>query len=174
LLSSLGPGSQASMPVASLADVLAGLKKDDQSQQLQYRSLPVIKVDAGTDDIRFRIDAAGARSMVDELLADSIPPGARAEGNRVLVLNGVGTPGLGEKVRAKLVPAGFVFVGSRNANSFTYAKTQVLVKDATTAGSALGARVARALGVPTTSVQASNQIGSIADVVVIVGRDFKA
>jgi len=174
LLSSLGRGSQPSVAVPDLAGLLAGLKKDDAASQLQYRSLPVIKVDAGTDETRFRIDAAATRSLVDELLADSIPPGARSEGNRVLVLNGVGTPGLGEKVRAKLVPAGFVFVGSRNAPSFGYAKTQVLVKDATPAGSELGARVARALGVPVSSVMASDQIGTIADVVVIVGRDFRA
>jgi len=174
LVGSLGKGSVPSTSVPVLADLLAGLKKDDGKDQLQYRSLPVIKVDAGTDETRFRIDAAGTRSLVDELLAASVPPGARSEGNRVLVLNGVGTPGLGEKVRAKLVPAGFVFVGSRNANAFTYAQTQVLVKDATTQGAALGARVARALGVPVSSVKVSDQIGTIADVVVIVGRDFKA
>jgi hypothetical protein len=174
LVGSLGRGSVSSIATGTLADLLSGLKKDDAASQLQYRTLPVIKVDAGTDDTRFRIDAAATRALVDELLADSIPAGARATGNRVLVLNGVGTPGLGEKVREKLVPAGFVFVGSRNAPSFGYAKTQVLVKDATTAGGALGARVARALGVPGSSVQASTQIGTIADVVVIVGRDFKA
>jgi len=174
LIGSLGKGSASSVGVPVLADLLAGLKKDDGKEQLQYRSLPVIKVDAGTDETRFRVDADGTRSLVDELLAASVPAGVRSVGNRVLVLNGVGTPGLGEKVRARLVPAGFVFVGSRNANAFTYATTQVLVKDATTQGAALGARVARALGVPVSSVKVSDQIGTIADVVVIVGRDFKA
>jgi anionic cell wall polymer biosynthesis LytR-Cps2A-Psr (LCP) family protein len=174
LLGSLGAGSRASTPVSTLAAFLAGLKKDDGKSQLQYRSLPVIKVDTGSDDTRFRLDAAATRSLVDELLAGSIPPGSRAEGNRVLVLNGVGTPGLGEKVRAKLVPAGFVFIGSRNAPTFGYTQTQVLVKDATTAGGELGNRVARALGVPSSAVKVSNQIGTIADVVVIVGRDFHA
>jgi hypothetical protein len=174
LIGSLGAGSKPSVPTATVASILSGLKKDDAKQQLQYRSLPVIKVDTGTDETRFRIDAPATTSLVDELLADSIPPGARAEGNRVLVLNGVGTPGLGEKVRAKLVPAGFVFVGSRNAPTFGYAKTQVLVKDATTAGTELGNRVARALGVPSSAVRSSNQIGQIADVVVIVGSDFRA
>jgi hypothetical protein len=175
LIGSLGAGSKPTgVTATTVAGILSGLKKDDAAQQLQYRSLPVIKVDTGTDETRFRIDAPATRSLVDELLPDSIPPGAREEGNRVLVLNGVGTPGLGEKVRAKLVPAGFVFVGSRNAPTFGYLKTQVLVKDATTAGTELGNRVARALGVPSTSVRSSNQIGTIADVVVIVGRDFKA
>lgn len=174
LLGSLGPGSQSTLPVVALANLLTGLKKDDVAQQLQYRSLPVVKVDTGSDESLFRIDAPGTQSLVDELLAQSVPPGVRSSGNRVLVLNGVGTPGLGEKVREKLVPAGFVFVGSRNAPTFGYDKTEVLVKDATPAGTALGDRVAQALGVPLSSVMTSDQLGTIADVVVIVGRDFKA
>ena len=161
-------------PEDVLPSLLSGLKRDNARSDLQYRSLPVIKVDAGNDDVRFRLDDSGAKQVVDELLAQSVPPGVRADGNRVLVLNGVGTPGLGEKVRAQLVPAGFVYVGSRNADSFNQCCTQVLVKDATPEGGALGARVAKALGVPPSSVRTSDQIGTIADVVVIVGKDFKA
>jgi anionic cell wall polymer biosynthesis LytR-Cps2A-Psr (LCP) family protein len=174
VIKALGGGSQASFDVGSLSNLLQGLKSDDAASNLQYRTLPVIPVTVGNDEIRFRIDATAARSLVDDVLAQSIPPGSRTEGNRVLVLNGVGTPGLGQKVRDKLVPAGFVFVGSRNAPNFGYAKTQVLVPAATTESAALGARVAQALGVPESSVQTSTQIGTIADVVVIVGRDFKA
>ncbi len=174
LLSSLGGGSVVTGTSGLLPGVLAGLKKDNAEADLQYRSLPVIKVEAGNDDIRFRLDQDANTQLVDELLAQSVPAGVRAEGNRVLVLNGVGTPGLGEQVRAKLVPAGFVYVGSRNADRFNQCCTQVLVKDATTEGGALGARVAKALGVPASSVKSSDQIGTIADVVVIVGKDFAA
>lgn len=174
LVASLGGGSQLSQKPGDVASLLAGLKADDASNDLQYRSLPVIKVDAGNDDVRFRVDPVATRSLVDDVLAGSIPPGARTDGNRVLVLNGVGTPGLGQQVRAKLLPAGFVFVGSRNAPSFGYAKTQVLVKDDSTAGAALGARVAKALGLPNALVESSDQIGSIADVIVVVGKDFRA
>ena len=172
VLSGLGAGSQSSLKGSVLPDLLKGLKKDDDD--LQYRSLPVIKIDSGGDEVRFRIDEPATTSLVDELLAASVPPGARAEGNRVLVLNGVGTPGLGEQVRAKLVPAGFSYVGSRNAEQFNQCCTQVLVKEATTEAADLGARVAKALGVPASSVRYSNQIGTIADVVVVVGKDFKA
>jgi hypothetical protein len=174
VLKALGGGSQPSIDTGSLTSLLQGLKSDDAASNLQYRTLPVIPVGVGTDDIRFRIDATATRNLVDDVLAQSIPPGSRTEGNRVLVLNGVGTPGLGQKVRDKLVPAGFVFVGSRNAQSFDYATTQVLVPAATTESAALGARVAKALGVPESSVRTSNQIGTIADVIVIVGRDFNA
>jgi anionic cell wall polymer biosynthesis LytR-Cps2A-Psr (LCP) family protein len=173
LVGSLGATSRHTQKVGDVAAVLSGLKADGRRDALQYRSLPVIKVDAGTDETRFRLDDAASRLMVDELLADSVPEGARAEGNRVLVLNGVGTPGLGAKVRDKLVRNGLVFVGSRNAPSFGYAKTVVLVKDATQEGAALGARVARAIGLPAASVQVSDQIGTITDVVIIVGADFK-
>jgi hypothetical protein len=100
-----------------------------------------------------------------------VPPGARQTGNRVLVLNGVGTPGLGEKVRARLVPAGFVFVGSRNNASLGVKKTRVLIREATAEQQALGLRVAKALGLGDDAVQTA-ELGSIADVVVVVGSDF--
>ncbi len=174
VIKALGGGSQPSQPASTVADMLTGLRTDDQASNLQYRTLPVIPITDGSEAIRFRVDAPATRSLVDDVLAQSIPPGSRTEGNRVLVLNGVGTPGLGQQVRDKLVPAGFVFVGSRNAPSFGYATTQVLIPNGTAAEAAIGERVARALGVPLSAVQSSNQIGTIADVVVIVGKDFKA
>src|SRR5205085_11539128 len=103
----------------------------------------------------------------------SVPPGARATGNRVLVLNGVGTPGLGLRVRDRIVARGFVFVGSRNAPTFGYPHTLVLVKDPAAAAD-VGARLANALGVPGSAVETSDQIGTIADVVVIIGADYRA
>ena len=169
---SLGEGSQASVGATATGQLLQGLAADDAKQDLEYNDLPVVRVDAGTDEVRFRIDAAAATALVDRLLADSVPTGSRSSGNRVLVLNGVGTAGLGQKARAKLVPAGFVFVGSRNAQAFGVAVSQVLIKDATPAGVALGARVATALGLPASSVH-TTEIGSVADVIVLVGRDFR-
>jgi hypothetical protein len=174
LLRSLGAGSHSTLALPVLTAILSGLDADDGHDDLQYRSLPVLPVQAGDDKVLFRIDSPAVKALVGELLAPSVPPGADAGGNRVLVLNGVGTPGLGAKVREKLLPAGFVFVGSRNAPSLNYVKTLVLVKDATAEGAALGAKVAKALGVPTSSVSSSDQIGTVADVVVIVGRDFKS
>ena len=171
-LSSLGPRSDASIPVPRLASFLVGLAADSRGQALQYDTLPVIPIDPGNGVTSFRVDADGTRKLVDRLLAQSVPPGARQTGNRVLVLNGVGTPGLGEKVRAKLVPAGFVFVGSRNNASFGVTHTRVLVKEATPQAQALGVRVAKALGLGEDAVQTAD-LGSIADVIVVVGSDFK-
>lgn len=172
-LSGLGTGSAVSEPVPELASVLVGMAADDRSSALQYDSLPVLPIDPGNGVTAFRVDPDGVRAMVDRLLAQSVPPGTRQAGNRVLVLNGVGTPGIGEKVRARLVPAGLVFVASRNNATFGVSRSRVLIKDATPAAEALGARVAKALALPPDSVQTAD-IGTLADVVVVVGADFRA
>lgn len=171
LLGTLGVGSVSTLEPPALAAFLLGLAAADADGQLQYDTLPVVPIDPGGGVTAFRVDAPRLLPVVERLLADSVPPGVREGGNRVLVLNGVGTPGLGEAVRAKLAPAGFVFVGSRNAPQFGYATTQVLVPEATPEGKALGERVAAALGVPATSVGAQD-FGTVADVVVLVGADF--
>ncbi|MDT7537029.1 MAG: hypothetical protein QOI82_614 [Actinomycetota bacterium] len=172
VLSGLGARSAASESAPKLATFLVGLAADSRSDALQYDSLPVIPIDPGNGVTSFRVDPDAARAVVDRLLAQSVPAGARATGNRVLVLNGVGTPGIGEKVRGRLVPAGFVFVASRNNSSFGIEKTKVLVKEATPEAQAVGEKVAKALGVPLDSVQTA-EIGAIADIVVVVGADFK-
>ncbi|MCU1594418.1 MAG: cell envelope-related transcriptional attenuator [Frankiales bacterium] len=174
VIGSLGGGSQLSSTAGQVASLLTALKADDKKTDLQYRTLPVVTVATGNDDQRFRVDAALTRSLVDDILAGSIAPGSRSEGHRVLVLNGVGTPGLGQIARDRVVPAGFVFVGCQNAPSFGYKKTQVLIPTATTEQQDIGNQVAKALRVPLSSVQSSDQIGTIADVIVILGADFPA
>ncbi len=171
-LSTLGQRSDSSIPAPQLASFLVGLAGDGRADQLQYDTLPVIPIDPGDGVTSFRVDPDAVQSLVDRLLAQSVPPGVRQTGNRVLVLNGVGTPGLGEKVRAKLVPAGLVFVGSRNNATFGVARSRVLVADASQTSQALGARVAKALGLPADAVQTAD-LGSIADVIVVVGADFR-
>jgi hypothetical protein len=170
-LTALGDGSATSDSVASIASFLVGVKNDSAADQLQYDTLPVVPIDPGGGVTAFRLDAEPARALVDRALAQSVPAGARQSGNRVYVLNGVGTPGLGEAVRTRLVAADFVFVASRNAESFDYETTRILVPEATPEAQALGVRVAEALGVQP-DVQQSN-LGTIADVVVIVGADFR-
>ena len=170
-LGALGERSDSSIPDPQLASFLVGLAEDSRTDQLQYDTLPVIPIDPGDGITSFRLDAEASTALVDRLLAQSVPPGARQTGNRVLVLNGVGTPGLGEKVRARLVPAGFVFVGSRNNASFGVARSRVLVKEATPEAQALGLRLAKALGLTADAVQTSD-LGSIADAVVVIGADF--
>lgn len=172
VLRGLGERSITSAELPELAAFLIGLATDDEAGGLQYDVLPVVDLDPGGDVTAFRVDADALTPLVDRLLGGSVPAGVREGGNRVLVLNGVGTPGLGEAVRAKLVSAGFVFQGSDNAPRFGYTRTQVLVPEATAEGQALGERVAKALGLPNAQIGAQD-LGSAADVIVVVGSDFR-
>jgi hypothetical protein len=169
-LTALGEGSALSEPATSVAGFVVGLKAAGDADSLQYDTLPVVPIDPGGGVTAFRLDPEPARALVDRALAQSVPPGERQSGNRVLVLNGVGTPGLGDAVRARLLAADFVFVASRNADNFGYETTQVLVPEATPEAQALGVRVAEALGVPPDVRQAD--LGALADAVVVVGADF--
>ena len=169
----LGDRSVTTMEIPKLAEFVLGMAVADEAGLMQYDSLPVIAIDPGGGVQAFRVDPPKLTTVVDRLLADSVPAGVREGGNRVLVLNGVGTPGLGEKVRDKLVPAGFVFVDSRNAPRFGYEKTQVFVPQATTEAQELGERVAEAIGVPDAQI-VTQDFGTVADVVVLVGADFRS
>jgi hypothetical protein len=86
-----------------------------------------------------------------------------------VVQNGSGQPGIGEAVAERLVPAGFRIVLSGNAETFDHAVTEIA---ATGAEHARDARVARrALGVGV--VRVSPVPSGLADVTIVVGRDFK-
>jgi hypothetical protein len=92
---------------------------------------------------------------------------------RVLVQNGVGTPGLGETTRKRLIAAGLTYVNGGNAAQFGYAKSVVLIPDASTQSRREGADVAAALRLPPSSLRIAAQGQTIADVVVVVGADYK-
>jgi hypothetical protein len=88
----------------------------------------------------------------------------------VLVQNGVGEPGLAADVARLLVPTGFRIVLSGNASSFDHRQTQVVASGDDHVADAQRAR--RALGV---GVLAATQVPSgVADVTIVIGKDFKA
>lgn len=172
LLGGLGPGSVPDrISLAGLADLLAGLAADDQASALQYDTLPVLQVETGAPQASLRVDPEATRVVVDRLLAQSVPPRVREGGNRVKVFNGVGTPFLGDRARDQLVAGGLVYVPGGNASRFGVVRTQVQIGEATESSLELGARVARALGVPADAVRTSPPT-TVADVIVVIGADF--
>ena len=87
----------------------------------------------------------------------------------VIVQNGNGVPGVGAIVAKRLIPVGFRVVISTNAQSFDVLRTSVLGLGVDTARAAGRAR--RALGVGKVTV--SSVPSGVADVKIIVGKDFK-
>nr|MCU0266578.1 LytR C-terminal domain-containing protein [Actinomycetes bacterium] len=118
------------------------------------------------------VDPEPTEQLVSSVLAGSLPPQRAGGPVRVLVQNGVGTPGLGEQARGLLVEEGFTYVNGGNANRFGYRTSVVLIRDASAAARTQGAEVAAALGLPESDLRVAAQGQSVADVVVILGADF--
>ena len=122
-------------------------------------ALPVVDLGAGL--LRPDPDA------VETLVRDRFVPAAD-EGIRLVVLNGVGTPGIGEDVARVLVPEGFRLVASGNANTFDLKVTRIIASSREDLAAAERARGLLRVG----EVQLGEQPAGLADVTVVVGEDF--
>ncbi len=171
-LGALGAGSVSTLP-EQLAPFLAGLGSAEQSTSVVHRTLPVRSIDAGGSTPAVGLDVDASTALVSDLLAASVTPQRPGGDVRVLVQNGVGTPGLGSSARDLLVADGFTYVAGGNAASFGTARSVVLIADATAANRAEGVAVAKALGLPTSALRITARGQSVADVVVILGADYK-
>jgi hypothetical protein len=167
-------GATASLDPAAIADFLVPLAIAARADGLGLSSLPVKPIDTGANDLSYRLDVDGAKEAVAARFGGSLPASSTAGGTRVLVQNGVGTPGLGQAARDKLVAAGLVYVGGGNASAFGRATSAVVIPDATGDSRRIGLEVARALGLPDSAVRLADRGQSVADVVVVLGADFSA
>jgi anionic cell wall polymer biosynthesis LytR-Cps2A-Psr (LCP) family protein len=175
ILGELGTGSTSSFQPTQLAGVLTGLAADNAAQNTFDQVLPVTVLDTGDNEQSFGVDAAKTKQLVSSYLADSIPSNLKITGNRVLVENQVGSPGIGESTRTKLAAANFVYEPGPNAPGMPNATSPsvVLIFSTTAADIARGDAVARALGLPTGDVKVSTQELTVADVIAIIGADYK-
>jgi hypothetical protein len=172
LISSLGAGAGSTVGISRLAQLLTGLAADARHNNVLPTDLPVLKIDAGGQP-SYRVDPVQTATFVRANLAASLPASARTTRKRVFVQNGVGTPGLVGSACEKLVVAGFVFAGSGNAANFGYPTSKVLVFDRSLVSAGVGDSVARALRLSTDDVEVSSAGQNIADVLVILGKDYK-
>jgi hypothetical protein len=86
---------------------------------------------------------------------------------RVMLYNGVGTPGIAGKAAQQLIRLGVRVIDSKNADNFDYKLTRILLYHGTQADAL---RVKDALGVGQITVESDVQ--DLADVIVIVGADY--
>jgi len=171
LAGKIGKGSEISS-TGTVTSLLDGVRTDAAAGRNVYQIMPVLTVDTG-GAASYRIEPVGVTRMVNQVLAGSRLPGRFDKGNRVLVLNQVGTPGLGQAVRDKIVAADFVFVDARNQKPFGRTKTIIVVYDATPKTNVRASQLATALGLPQAPVQVGSRDQNIADVIVYLGSDFK-
>jgi hypothetical protein len=171
LAGKLGSGSQMSS-AGQVTDVLDSMRVAAAARQATFQIMPVLAVPAagGTS---YRIEAGGVTRLVNQLLAGSRLPGRFDQGNRVLVLDQVGTPGLGLKVRDKIVAASFVFVDARNQRPFGSKQTTIVIFDGTSKTRVRASQLATALGLPQAPIQVQPRAQNIADLIVFLGSDFQ-
>jgi anionic cell wall polymer biosynthesis LytR-Cps2A-Psr (LCP) family protein len=174
-IGALGAGSTSSESPDRLAGLLEELAKvqNDTSTAAVFSIVPVQPLDAGTSAAAYRIDDDSLSAYLKQNLAASLPDTGTGAATSVFVYNGNGEPNIGSKVRVQLVRHNMRFIGSANEQTFDRATTVVLVKDAAAATIATGRSVAAALGVPASAVQINPHSQDIADVVVLIGADYK-
>jgi hypothetical protein len=172
LVASLGKDGASTLGAERLGELLSGLATDARNDAVLPSDLPVQKVDAG-GPATYRVDTAATKQFVEANLGASLPSSARGERTRVFVQNGVGTPGLVTTACTRLVEAGYAFAGSGNATEFGHETSKVLVFDRSLASAQIGNDVARALRLPVKDVAVSTEAQNVADVVVILGKDYK-
>ncbi len=173
LLTEVNATERSTLSVEALADFALEYGEVSRGGDAAYQTLPVNVLETGASKPTLVVDDEGLARLKSGLLVDSLPPDAGGDQITVLVQNGVGTPGLEQDAGDLLRDAGYEFINDGNANEFEREETVVLVPDSATASVTLGESVAQTLGVPDSAVQVSDQGSALADVIVILGEDFK-
>lgn len=94
--------------------------------------------------------------------------GAEDTTTRVIIYNGAGTPGIAGEAAQQLIRAGYRVVDTKNADTFNYAKTKVVVQNGPTSAAD---GIVSTLKVGEVSQKAADQ--QVADIIVIIGKDYK-
>ena len=172
-----GAGVKSTLSADAVATLLTSLARDDKVAALLPVDLPTKPIDSGGGATSYRVDQGELTKLVHSRLARSLPATAGTSRPTVLIENGVGTSGLVEAACDRLLPAGYGFAGSGNAPNFNYPTSQIIVfpKSDTDAvrTARIGNDIARLLKLPEGDVVSSSQGQNVADVVVILGRDYR-
>ena len=174
LVSDGAPQLETSADTEFLAALLTGLAEAAERGTLDYTLVPVTPFGAEDDTggVTYRADPEGIERLAEGALAPSVPGNGGAEAVRIQVLNGVGTPGIGQEVDRRLEGAGFRIVLTDNARSFDFTETRILVYREDEESLAAAEQVQERLGVGT--IQISRQPQSVVDLTIVVGSDFTA
>ena len=173
-LTGLSTGSTASLTPPQLASLLVVLRTTAIKELLHYDVLPVNDIDTGDSVDTYGLDSSKAGALLQTLFAPSLQKDRTGDTVRVLVENGIGTPDLVKAARDKLVKDGFQFITGGNASDLSSTDPSVvLIDDGSDKAQSRGARVAKSLGLPASSIQLNPRGQTVADVIVILGADFK-
>lgn len=165
----------------SLRDVVGNIKETDLEKDDRKRvddfiasvpgertalvPLPVKPIDLGGQTF-----FEPQRDKIADLLLQwwGVKLGAEDTSVRVIIYNGAGTAGIAGAAAQQLIGAGLRVVDTKNADRFDYDTTLIIVQDGNTGQ---GEQVRATLGVGEVVAKPSEQ--DVADVIIIIGRDYK-
>ena len=154
---------------ALVRPVLESLGRAD----VAYSVLPIKPVGSRSgEDTHYSPDWKAIRRLTETNWAGSLPDGTTGVARPIQILNGVGEPGVGQKVDARLAGLNLRVVVSENADTFSREQTEVVVYSDDADVRKLGEEIVAKLGVG--RLVKSSQPQSVVDVSIVVGADFLA
>jgi len=151
------------------ADELSGLSKTLSG--IEQRSVALVPMPVKPLRLGDQTYFEPQREEIADLLKSwwGVDATQQAAAVRVIVYNGAGVPGIAGEAAQVLIRSGFRVVDTKNADNFDYDTTKIVVRRGS---AAQGQDVRRALGVGDVSVEPAS--ADVTDVIVIIGKDFKA
>ena len=173
VLRALPGGMQSDCAPQRLATVLVALAADAAASNMTYTQLPVLPIDTGGSQQTYRIDRTKVHGWSCPRWPARSLPAPRAPATASSWRTPSELRASAQSARDRLVKSGYRFVDSRNLRPFGRPTSVVLIFDDTPQAEARGAALARALGLPAKAVLYSPQAQSVADMVVILGLDYR-
>jgi len=153
--------------IGALWKAFAERSADDRT----YEVLPGEEIGGGGDNVGYKPDTDQIAQMVKRDFSGSIPAGVNVAARpRIDLRNGNGSPEIGQRAAAVLVPAGLRIIQTGNAVNFDFASTRIVVYGDDEASLALARKIKNLLGVGT--IQIGTRPESVVDVTVVLGKDF--
>lgn len=165
--------ARATLPAQRLEGTVARFRDAAARGNVFPDVLPVNEVVVEGQPRAYGVDPVRTHELLRASFATALKRSSSSDAVRVLVQDGLGTPGRLDQVRARLVDAGFRFVNGGRAAGFGSAETVVFIPDDSRESRAHAREVAAALGVAGADVKVADGGQSVADVIVIIGDDIK-
>jgi hypothetical protein len=142
-----------------------------QASDRTYDVLPGQEIGGGGANVSYQVDDGKLADVVRNDFAGSVPFGVTVGArSKIRLLNGNGSPELGQRAAALLVPAGLRVEITGNADNFKYLSTKIVIYGDDAQALALGQEIRNLLGVG--SVEVGTRAQSVVNVTVVLGKDF--
>ncbi len=173
MLGGVGANGKSTFDTAKLADYLETMHQDAAANHTTYDTIPTQSIDTGYG-VSYRVDQDSLKTLIANDFADSVPQPVNGITGNVYVQNGVGSAAAVRAARTKLINAGLQFTDGGTAAKAHESRSLIMINDANPASITRGRYIAKALHLPATDVAVAPLAQNVADVIVILGADFKS